>query len=144
MPARGEYTNVKAASNAASRTSASVSSKSSSVSPGKPAMRSVVMLTSGTAPRSARDALEVLGRRVAAPHGRAARGRSPTAPAGARARTRSGSSAIAAMRSSREVLGVRGHEADAREAASRRARAAAPAKSGAASPPRAQVARRRR
>ena len=33
-------------------------------------MRSVVTLTSGTAARSARDALEVRGRRVAAAHGR--------------------------------------------------------------------------
>ena len=54
VPERGEKTNVNAASNAASRTRAMVASKSSSVSPGNPAMRSVVMLTSGTAARRAR------------------------------------------------------------------------------------------
>ena len=106
--------------------------------PGKPAMRSVVMLTSGTAARSARDALEVLRGRVAAAHGARARGRSRPAPAGARARTRCGSSATAATRSSPRSLGCDVMKRTrSRPSGPRRGRAAAPAKLGApASPPR--------
>ena len=53
VPGRGEKTNVKAASNPAASTRCRVSSKSSSVSPGKPTMRSVVIAMSGTAARKA-------------------------------------------------------------------------------------------
>src|SRR5256886_2754445 len=53
VPGRGENTNVYAASYAASSTTSSVRRKSSSVSPGKPTIRSVVTARSGSASRAA-------------------------------------------------------------------------------------------
>ncbi len=52
VPGRFEYWNVKAPANRASRTTCSVCAKSSSVSPGKPTMMSVVMAASGMAART--------------------------------------------------------------------------------------------
>ncbi len=49
VPARFEYRKVNALSNRTLSTTSSVSSKSSSVSPGNPTMMSVVIETSGTA-----------------------------------------------------------------------------------------------
>ncbi len=51
VPGRGENMKVKAESNSRSRTRSRVARKSASVSPGKPAIRSVVMLAWGTARR---------------------------------------------------------------------------------------------
>ena len=52
VPSRGENLNVNASSNPTSRTALSVSSKSSSVSPGNPTMTSVVSPSPGIAARS--------------------------------------------------------------------------------------------
>ena len=52
MPGRLEYWKVNAPANRASRTTSSVCSKSSSVSPGKPTMMSVVIAASGIAART--------------------------------------------------------------------------------------------
>ena len=51
VPLRGEKTNVNALSNPISSTADTVSRKSSSVSPGKPTMRSVESARSGIAAR---------------------------------------------------------------------------------------------
>ena len=51
VPGRGEYWKVKALSNPARSTTASVAAKSSSVSPGKPTMMSVDTAISGIAAR---------------------------------------------------------------------------------------------
>ena len=65
---RCEYLKTKAWSNSTSRTSDSVSSKSASVSPGKPTMKSVLMPMPGcTAAQLLDDAQEPLAR-VAAVH----------------------------------------------------------------------------
>ncbi|MNW60336.1 hypothetical protein D3C74_383110 [compost metagenome] len=52
VPGRWEYWNVKADENREASTTRSVSAKSSSVSPGKPTMRSVVIDASGMASRT--------------------------------------------------------------------------------------------
>ena len=52
VPGRLEYWKVKAPAKRASRTTSRVSSKSSSVSPGKPTMMSVVIAASGIAART--------------------------------------------------------------------------------------------
>ena len=52
MPGRLEYWKVKAAEKRAARTTSSVAWKSSSVSPGKPTMMSVVIAASGIAART--------------------------------------------------------------------------------------------
>ena len=52
MPGRLEYWNVNAPAKRASRTTSSVAWKSSSVSPGKPTMMSVVIAASGIAART--------------------------------------------------------------------------------------------
>ena len=52
VPGRGEYWNVNAPANRACRTTSRVSSKSRSVSPGKPTMMSVVIAASGMAART--------------------------------------------------------------------------------------------
>jgi hypothetical protein len=52
VPGRFEYWNVKALENRAARTTSSVRWKSSSVSPGKPTMMSVVIAASGIAERT--------------------------------------------------------------------------------------------
>ena len=52
MPGRLEYWKVKAPEKRAARTTSSVASKSSSVSPGKPTMMSVVIAASGMAART--------------------------------------------------------------------------------------------
>ena len=52
VPGRGEYWNVKAPLKRACCTSDRVSSKSASVSPGKPTMMSVVMAAAGIAART--------------------------------------------------------------------------------------------
>ncbi|CAG7029052.1 hypothetical protein PICSAR164_04398 [Mycobacterium avium subsp. paratuberculosis] len=52
MPGRLEYWKVKAAANRARRTTSRVAAKSSSVSPGNPTIRSVVMAACGMAART--------------------------------------------------------------------------------------------
>ena len=52
VPGRMEYWNVNAAAKRASRTTSRVCTKSSSVSPGKPTMMSVVIAASGMAART--------------------------------------------------------------------------------------------
>ncbi len=52
MPGRLEYWKVKAPENLARRTTAMVSRKSASVSPGNPTMMSVVIAASGMAART--------------------------------------------------------------------------------------------
>ena len=52
MPGRGEYSKVKAEANRARSTTSRVAAKSSSVSPGKPTIMSVVMAASGMAART--------------------------------------------------------------------------------------------
>ena len=52
MPGRGEYWNVNAEANRDASTTRRVSAKSSSVSPGKPTMMSVVIAASGIAART--------------------------------------------------------------------------------------------
>ena len=52
VPGRMEYWKVKALENRAARTTSSVPWKSTSVSPGKPTMMSVVIAASGMCPRT--------------------------------------------------------------------------------------------
>ena len=53
VPGRMEYWNVKALEKRAARTTSRVARKSSSVSPGKPTMMSVVIAASGICARTA-------------------------------------------------------------------------------------------
>ena len=59
VPGRVEYWKVKALANRAARTTSRVAWKSSSVSPGKPTMMSVVIAASGMAARTSVDDAEV-------------------------------------------------------------------------------------
>jgi hypothetical protein len=80
---RGEYLNEKLSTNPTSRTSARVASKSASLSPGKPTIRSVVMARSGRAARRRSAMRPIASARSGGACARAPR-RSRSAPAGGR------------------------------------------------------------
>ena len=77
MPGRGLYLKMKLFLNRASRTSSTVCWKSSSVSPQKPTMKSLVIAASGTIVADAREHLAIVLDRVAALHPLAARSLEP-------------------------------------------------------------------
>ena len=113
VPAPRRVDEREGAVEAASPTRDSVAAKSSSVSPGKPTMRSVVRASPGPPSRRRAHQVQVTAGGRSRGSWRPGCGRCRTAPAGAGARRRLAARRRPTTRSSRHVLGMRGHEADA-------------------------------